>query len=208
MDNCGRSCVDCGSMGCISSSGNYPPYCTTEALEGGELEEALRLGNQPENQRVLQTAARVEYEGYCRLTRVEETIDFARRMGFHRLGIATCVGLLRESRALARVLRANGFEVYSIACKAGMADKTLVGIDEDCKAVGPNMCNPILQAMHLNRLGTELNIVVGLCVGHDSIFYKYSQALTTTLVVKDRVTGHNPAAVLYNLDSYYKRLLE
>lgn len=89
-----------------------------------------------------------------------------------------------------------------------MADKTLVGIDEDCKAVGPNMCNPILQARHLNRLGTELNIVVGLCVGHDSIFYKYSQALTTTLVVKDRVTGHNPCAVLYNLDSYYKRLLE
>ena len=29
-----------------------------------------------------------------------------------------------------------------------------------------------------------------------------------TLVTKDRVTGHNPAAVLYNLDSYYKRLLD
>ena len=135
-------------------------------------------------------------------------MDFARRMGFHKLGIATCAGLLKESRALTRILRANGFEVCSIACKAGMADKSLVGIDEDCKAVGIHMCNPILQARHLNRLGTELNIVVGLCVGHDSLFYKYSEALTTTLVAKDRVTGHNPAAVLYQVDGYYKRLLE
>ena len=138
---------------------------------------------------------------------VEQTVDFARRMGFKKIGIATCAGLLRESRALARVLRANGFEVYSVACKAGMADKSLVGIDEDCKAVGANMCNPILQAKHLNRVGTDLNILVGLCVGHDSMFYKYAEGLTTTLVAKDRVTGHNPAAPLYQLDGYYKRLL-
>ena len=202
------SCVDCGNAGCINGTGGYPPFCTTAALEEGELEEALALGNQPENQKVLKTAARVEYEGYCRLTRVEETVDFARRMGFHKIGIATCAGLLKESRALARILRANGFEVCSVACKAGMADKSLVGIEEDCKAVGMNMCNPILQARHLNRLGTDLNIVMGLCVGHDSMFYKYSEALTTTLVAKDRVTGHNPAAPLYHLDGYYKRLLE
>ena len=88
-----------------------------------------------------------------------------------------------------------------------MADKSLVGIDEDCKAVGANMCNPILQAKHLNRVGTDLNILVGLCVGHDSMFYKYAEGLTTTLVAKDRVTGHNPAAPLYQLDGYYKRLL-
>ena len=75
------------------------------------------------------------------------------------------------------------------------------------KRQGKNMCNPILQAKRLNREGTELNIVVGLCVGHDSLFYRYSDALVTTLVAKDRVTGHNPAAVLYQLDSYYKRLL-
>ena len=68
------------------------------------------------------------------------------------------------------------------------------------------MCNPILQAKLLNRQGTELNIVVGLCVGHDSLFYKYSDALCTTLVTKDRVTGNNPAAALYTADSYYKRL--
>lgn len=205
-NHCGPFCVDCGSAGCINSTGNYPPFCTTPALEEGELEEALAVANQKDNQKILKAAARTEYEGYLRLTRVEETVDFARRMGFHKIGIATCAGLLRESQALARILRANGFEVVSIACKAGMADKSLVGIEDDCKAVGRNMCNPILQARHLARMGAEFNIVVGLCVGHDSMFYKHSQVLTTTLVAKDRVTGHNPAAVLYNLDSYYKRL--
>ena len=101
----------------------------------------------------------------------------------------------------------HGFEVFGVACKAGAVDKTAVGIDPACHAVGKNMCNPIFQAKRLNREGTELNIVVGLCVGHDSLFYRYSDALVTTLVAKDRVTGHNPAAVLYQLDSYYKRLL-
>lgn len=202
------SCADCGSKGCINSTGNYPPFCTTAQLEEGELEEALALAEQPENRRILQTAAVVEYEGYCRLTRVEETVDFARRMGYHKIGIATCVGLLRESNALARILRANGFEVCSVACKAGMADKALLGVPEACRSIGTNMCNPILQARHLNKLGTDFNITVGLCVGHDSMFYRYSHAPVTTLVAKDRVTGHNPAAVLYQVDSYYKRLLQ
>ncbi len=44
------------------------------------------------------------------------------------------------------------------------------------------------------------------CVGHDSLFYKYSEALTTTAVTKDRVLGHNPVAALYTADSYYSKL--
>ena len=74
---------------------------------------------------------------------------------------------------MARIFRDNGFEVYGIACKAGAQKKTSVGIPEECNAVGVNMCNPILQAKMLNEAGTELNVVVGLCVGHDSLFYKY-----------------------------------
>lgn len=70
------------------------------------------------------------------------------------------------------------------------------------------MCNPIMQAKILNEQATDLNIVMGLCVGHDSLFYKYSEALTTTLVTKDRVLGHNPAAALYTAESYYSRLME
>ena len=70
------------------------------------------------------------------------------------------------------------------------------------------MCNPVLQAKLLNAAKTDLNVVMGLCVGHDSLFYKYSEALTTTGVTKDRVLGHNPAAALYMADGYYKKLME
>ena len=58
----------------------------------------------------------------------------------------------------------------------------------------------------LNEAETDLNVVVGLCVGHDSLFFRHSDALVTVLVAKDRVTGHNPAAVLYTSHSYYQRL--
>lgn len=68
------------------------------------------------------------------------------------------------------------------------------------------MCNPILQAKILNKEKTDLNIVTRLCVGHDRMFYKYSDALVITTVVKDRVLGHNPVAAIYQLDSYYKKL--
>ena len=60
------------------------------------------------------------------------------------------------------------------------------------------MCSPISQAMVLNDEGVDFNILMGLCVGHDSLFFRYSEALTTVLVVKDRVLGHNPAAAANN----------
>ena len=50
-------------------------------------------------------------------------------------------------------------------------------------------------------------MVIGLCVGHDSLFMKYSDALTTTLITKDRVTGHNPDAALYTAKTYYSSLM-
>ena len=116
--------------------------------------------------------------------------------------------LLEESRVLARILRLNGFEVYSVACKTGAMLKTDIGLDPKytCKS-GNVMCNPILQAKLMNREKVDLNIVMGLCCGHDSLFYKYAEGLTTTLVVKDRVLGNNPVQVLYQTRSYYRRLL-
>ena len=80
--------------------------------------------------------------------------------------------------------------------------------EKQTKATGNIMCNPILQAKILNQEKTQLNVVMGLCVGHDSLFYKYSNALTTTLITKDRVLAHNPAGALYQTKSYYKKLLE
>jgi uncharacterized metal-binding protein len=58
-------------------------------------------------------AARTEAAGYCKEPRVEEIMNFARRIGARRLGIASCIGLIREARILQEILEANGFEVDS-----------------------------------------------------------------------------------------------
>ena len=143
-----------------------------------------------------------------RYTRVEEIIEFARKIGVKKIGIATCVGLIEESRIFARILKLNGFEVYGIGCKVGSVDKTDIGIDEKYTCVtGKVMCNPIMQAKLLNKAKVDLNVVVGLCVGHDSLFYKYAKGITTTLVTKDRVLAHNPVGALYQARAYYKKLL-
>ena len=202
-----RSCVDCGLQGCESPAGKTPEFCACEDLPLEAMEKVRRLYEEEENRRVSVISAEIEDEFYLRYTRVEEVLAFAERMGFHKIGIATCVGLIEESRILARILRNRGFEVYGAACKAGSFLKTEVGVPQErITKTGPVMCNPILQAEILNREGTELNIVMGLCVGHDSLFYKYSQALVTTLVAKDRVLAHNPVGALYQAKGYYKRL--
>jgi len=204
-----RSCIDCGVVNCNVQNKSYPKFClTTDNLNETILKEALRLYEEKENYDVMINAANIESEYYGIMTRVEETVEFAKRMGFEKIGIATCVGLISESRILASILRKKGFEVFGIACKAGAVEKDRVGINESCKKVGANMCNPIYQAKKLNSEDTQLNIVMGLCVGHDSLFYKYSNALVTTLVTKDRVLGHNPAAALYTSNSYYHRIFE
>ena len=147
---------------------------------------------------------------HARWTRVEDTIAFARLMKYRRIGIATCIGLLEESRRLAEILEAQGLDPVSVCCKVGSVDKVAaLGIPEQEK-VRPGKfepaCNPVAQAEILNGLGTDLNVLVGLCVGHDALFNRHSKAPVTTLVVKDRVTGHNPVAVLYGQGFYFKRL--
>ena len=152
-------------------------------------------------------AAKVEAAGYMKWTRVEDTIEFAREMGYKKLGIASCVGLKREAAILESVLKENGFSVASAICKTGGVPKEAIGF-EDGEKVTPGgfepICNPVAQAMLLDSAGSQLNIVVGLCVGHDSLFYRTSKAPVTTLVAKDRVLGHNPVAALYNHQSYYR----
>jgi uncharacterized metal-binding protein len=66
------------------------------------------------------------------------------------------------------------------------------------------MCNPIGQAKFLNKAKTDLNILLGLCVGHDSLFIKYSEAPITVFAAKDRVLAHNPLSAIYQSESYYK----
>jgi uncharacterized metal-binding protein len=204
-------CAMCGVWACSAEPGTqkYPPFCPMPTEEGvlSRAEETyLELF---ELRELALAAARTEAAGYCKEPRVEEIMNFARRIGARRLGIASCIGLIREARILQEILEANGFEVDSVCCKVGSIDKEKIGLrDEEKIRPGQyeSLCNPVGQAMLLNKAGTELNIVVGLCVGHDSLFFKHSEAPVTVLVAKDRVTGHNPVAALYTSRSYYERL--
>lgn len=203
------SCADCGVLNCHKRNASYPEFCLTEKLTDEDIAETTALYEDEENRKVSVISAEIEGEFYGKYTRVDEIIEFAKRMGYKKIGIATCVGLIEESRIFARILRKNGFDVYSAVCKVGSFNKTDIGLDEKYTCVTGNvMCNPILQAKLLNKAGTDLNVVIGLCVGHDSLFYKYSEVLSTTLVTKDRVLAHNPVGALYQVKAYYKRLLD
>jgi uncharacterized metal-binding protein len=146
----------------------------------------------------------------AKLPRIEELIQFSRKCEYKRLGIAHCGGLAKEAGMLTDILEKNGFEVVSVQCKAGAVSKEEIGLRPDEKMVGPEnwetMCNPIAQAMIINRSKVDLAIMLGLCIGHDTLFIKYCDVPLTVLAVKDRVLAHNPLAALYLSESYYRRL--
>ena len=203
-------CALCRVQACCNEPGTgvYPDFCPM-ARDTDALREAREAYEDEETRRLALAAARTEADRYPLEPRLEEVMSFARRIGARRLGIASCVGLIREARVLQEILEANGFQVESVCCKVGSIPKEEIGLADEEK-IRPGqfeaLCSPIGQAKLLNEAETDLNIVVGLCVGHDSLFFRHSEAPVTVLVAKDRVTGHNPAAVLYTSHSYYRRL--
>jgi len=185
-----------------------PGFCPTN-VDGEGICVARAEYDDPEVRRMAQASAEVEAEGYCKWTRVEEICVFARKMGYRKLGIATCISFIDLARTLSAVFESHGFEVASVACKNGEVPKEAIGLADDQK-VRPggheSMCNPVSQAALLNRAGCDFNVVIGLCVGHDSLFFRYSDAPATVLVAKDRVLAHNPIGALQLADTYYSRI--
>lgn len=175
--------------------------------ESNDISEFARLASVQEFECYEHTPTGIR----TRIPRIEETIQFAHKNGFQRLGLAFCSGLADEARMVTDILERNGFEVVSVCCKVGAVPKERIGIKPEEKISGPDlyesMCNPITQAEILNQEGVDFAILVGLCVGHDSLFIKYCRVPMTVLAVKDRVTGHNPLAAVYLARSpYYRRL--
>ncbi|MBN1504703.1 MAG: DUF1847 domain-containing protein [Candidatus Eisenbacteria bacterium] len=217
-------CANCSATlkVCRSEKGTGPAYCPT--LRWTDVLAKVRsIYRDPAIRRFARMASLQEAECYVGRgetkpyvlhpvkPRVLEVCEFAEKMGYKKLGVAFCSGLAREAEMLVKILEHRGFEVVSVVCKVGGVPKETLGLKEDekiCPGEFESMCNPIGQAMVLNEEGTDFNVLVGLCVGHDSLFLKHAGAPCTVLVVKDRVTGHNPAAVLYTSGSYYQRLLK
>lgn len=186
--------------------GSYPKNCPV--LQKDRMAEILK---EYEPYREFFTAcAGIEAEGYCQWTRLKETLVLCEKMGYKKLGLAFCAGFRSEAKILENLLRSKGFEVVSAVCKVGGIDKEDFGMPAECK-IHPGgydpICNPIAQAELLNDSETEFNIVLGLCVGHDSLFLKHAEALSTVLVAKDRVMAHNPCGAIYTANGYCKSKL-
>lgn len=176
----------------------------TEEQRAASLNQYL---TDQEDRKLAQVAAGIESDGYRKCPGSRRPSCSPSGWATIRLALPPVWPCSERAGSLAKMLRANGFEVFGVGCKTGEIFKTELGIDQAHQGPGPVACNPVLQAQLLNEAGTELNIVMGLCVGHDSLFYKHAKAVTTTLVVKDRVLVHNPVMALYTAEGYYANLM-
>ncbi|MBN1786078.1 MAG: DUF1847 domain-containing protein [Candidatus Methanofastidiosa archaeon] len=156
-------------------------------------------------------ATKIERDGFAKVggknapcyPRLREIIEFAKSSGKTHIGLAFCKGSSDEAAMIGKILDSFGLKVDAVLCKCGGIPKEEVGIPKENKVRGPDAfeasCNPLVQAEILNELGTDINVLIGLCLGHDMLFTKHSKGLVTTLIVKDKVTGNNPQAALYNV---------
>ncbi len=200
---------------CMNPSGKGSKGCPTltkkktnqEAMAAYHSKEVLEFARQASIQEASCYAGRDKkpYTMHPVKPRMLEICEFAHRMKYKKLGLLFCMGLAKEAAIVDDILRAHGFDVTSVVCKAGCVPKEEIGLtDSDKIYIGEHetMCNPILQAMLMNEEGTDFNVLLGLCVGHDSLVFKFAEAPTTVLAVKDRVTGHNPLGPIYTSGNY------
>jgi len=191
------TCDVCKKNECASGYPNgMPAYC-----EGQRYMDVINKTKTeyliPDNAKIHKATAKIINLGHDQLTRLEESIEFAKELGVSKIGLAICVGLIREGREFARFFKRAGFEVISVACMIGGIKDLETGLDKEYYPTGTT-CNPIAQAEIMNKEGTELNFMVGLCLGHDILFMKHVKALVAPLVVKDRALVNNPSAVIYS----------
>jgi uncharacterized metal-binding protein len=120
------------------------------------------------------------------LDRIQEIVEYAEEAGMKKIGIANCTVFNNEAENLEEVLKEAGFAVEKVNCKLGR-----VPFNDIVPGYKGVSCNPAGQAKYLEERETELNIMMGLCLGHDMIFNSKSKAPVTPLVVKDRVLKHH-----------------
>lgn len=201
------TCAECTKLSCRSATHEGMPQNCPMRTHGEILERAKEEYFKPQYLDFYRQSALMEAEAFGRYPRLKETILFCKRMKYSHIGLAFCSALANEAKIVAGLLRKAGFTVDSVRCKCGGTGKEHYGISREnwvrpCDDFEP-ACNPIGQALLLKSQKTEFNIIMGLCVGHDSLFIKNSDTLCTVLVVKDRVCGHNPVAAIYLHEKEY-----
>lgn len=219
VPQCAKCDIPQNERYCRNDKGKGPANCPSlrhRKLAQRCLEETL-----PEEKEFMRQSAIQEScgyfdrdKGYAHIgpekPRIVEIVEFAKRMGYKKLGLIFCGGTMKEGHIVHEILETNGFDVVSVMCKAGKIAKSEYGVERkdhvDPTKERETICNPKFQANLVNEAGVDFTVLLGLCVGHDSMAIRYVKSPITVLAVKDRVTGHNPLAPIYLYDSYYRYL--
>jgi uncharacterized metal-binding protein len=158
------NCAKCGIFSCYKGELNKLPANCPMRVCPEIYEKASAAYKESESSGKLAClSARVESAGYRVWPRVREIMEFSRHAGFKRLGLPFCVGLRREALEVTKIFESNGFEVVSVMCKTGSRPKEELGLlDQEKVRPGRHeaMCNPIAQALILNKLKTGLNVLL------------------------------------------------
>lgn len=123
--------------------------------------------------------------------RIELIRDLALGLNYKTIGLANCVMFNRETKVIKEYL-SKDFDVHSVNCKYGRLRENELFAGGNTRIV----CNPAGQAEFLNENDCDLNVSIGLCVGHDMIFSTQSKSPVTTLFTKDFTNGNDPAAAV------------
>ena len=188
-------CVACADRKCLRG-------------ESCDFAPPARAAHDPETDRMLEASLDIASEEGRTLCRLSELIYFCLEMRYRRIGVAYCVDLQEPAAILTRVLR-RFFKVYPVCCKIGGAPQIDVFSAPESSAHRPApsaACNPVDQADALNRLGVDINVLVGMCMGADCVFCRFSDAPVTTIFVKDRSLANNPIGAVYS-DYYIKEAI-
>ncbi len=127
------------------------------------------------------------------LSRSEEVIEYILDQGYEKVGVAYCFGLPDHARELEKLLLARQIKPVMVQCTAGGVLESQIDSSKDNTVTS---CNPVGQALTLEKKGAEFVIEMGLCMGHDVILHEHMNLPHTTILVKDRVFNHNPGMAL------------
>jgi len=114
-----------------------------------------------------------------KLDRVDEIIAYCHEAGIKRIGIVNGISIEKQVKHLQNVLTSRGFKVDKAHCMLGK-----VKFDELVPGYKGTTCNPAGQADYLAEKDTQLNIMMGLWLGHDMVFNSKSNVPVTPLVLK------------------------
>ncbi len=128
------------------------------------------------------------------LNRLEQIKAFALEANYKKIGIAHCITFRREAYIIKKYLEKD-FQIFTVDCKYGRLVKKELFFDNSSQV----LCNPAGQAQYLNDKNTDLNISIGLCVGHDMIFNKVSTAPVTCVYTKDFTNNNDMDQAIYDI---------